>query len=149
MLYFSGFYAATNLANLTLEASTDGGSSYGTLIITSVLINQGTATISGNNQRGYGSPGATMNLVNNVSDNSNWPMQINGTLLMQYGIVGASVGWTSLRSEFQNAWQNGAAGPSQFFNSSAYRSETRVNALRFAFNSGNITRGIVKIYGIA
>lgn len=147
MFYFSGFVQATDLARLNMQASIDGGANYGTLLWQSSIDNQGTGTTSGGIQAPFGTPLQTVGLQQGAIDKTNFPSQVFGTMIMQYGVTGSD--YTSLRAEFESQAQHPAQGQTNRISSMMYKSTTRVNALKFLSSSGNITRGTIKIYGIA
>lgn len=145
MFYFSGFVNATDLTVLTMQASTDGGASYGTLLWQSTINNGGNAAVSASVPAPFGTPVQTVSLHPAI-DKVNFPSQVFGTMIMQYGVTGSD--YTSLRAEFESQAQHPAQGQTNTISSMMYKSTTRVNALKFLSNSGNITRGTIKIYGI-
>lgn len=145
MFYFSGFVMATDLTVLNMQASTDGGASYGTLLMQTSLNNDGNATASATKQAPLGTPVQTVTL-DGIIDNTNFPSQAFGTMIMQYGVTGSD--YTSLRAEFESQAASNTQGNKNTISSMMYKSTTRVNALKFLSSSGNISRGTIKIYGI-
>lgn len=133
---------ATNAVELWVRMSTDGGSSYdsGSNYQSAV----GFFYTGGTGVAGAASDSASaMHLGDTINSDSHYGYR--GTF-KAYGLQSTSLYKTILG---QGVMFHGSLSKVTGFNAACdYRSTTAVNAVRFMFSSGNITSGMIRIYGI-
>jgi Concanavalin A-like lectin/glucanases superfamily len=134
---------ATNGANITLQVSTNGGSSYDTGSNYSWAVfgfsNSGSA-VSGNQGD------TSIGLANIVYNGSNY--SLSGTYKL-FNPGGSIYKQMAGHYEAVNNGDVGAAQAEGHIIGGKYKSTTAVNAFRILASSGNLTSGTVRCYGVA
>ena len=131
----------TNNVNLILEVSTNGGSSYD--------------QTSGNYRwANYGWTSTTAGQTGSTSDTSITLVNNIGTGVANYSINGSCKIFNPAGSLFKMftgqfvAYNNTNSAPEGFVNFGVYLSTTAINAFRIRPSSGNLTSGIIRVYGV-
>ncbi len=141
LIEFVNVIPATNAGTLWMRMSTDGGSTYDSGTNYSHLA-FGTNRFGGAATGAVDSGGTKIILTQSAVDNTS-TAGISGSLRL------FSPGSTSVHKNIVgtlNYLTGGTLETTQ--NTGWYRSTTAVNAFRFLFASGNITSGIIRVYGI-
>jgi hypothetical protein len=132
---------ATNGANLAMRLSTNGGSSY-----------DSSAIYDWGGVYGYTGGSGALGATNQTS----WPLSGASSNSANYGIIGTlnlidparTSGYKLARME-RGFFDSGVSALLWNGANYAYRSATAVNAFQFFMSSGNITSGVIRVYGVA
>jgi hypothetical protein len=135
---FDGIWPAST-AYLLLECSTDGGSTYGSLLTHSTFYGSD-ATAWGSGLAGTASQFAYMSRTVNTANN----FGVSGIMAMHYG---ASSG-DRPQFHWNTTFYDGATNVGTAIGSAMYNSATEVNAIKLMMSTGNITRGTARLYGL-
>jgi hypothetical protein len=136
---------ATNAANIQMQMSTNGGTSYDS---TAIYDNNCFFFYSAGSNVTCGASGVAQFYLGKAVN--------NGSPGASYGLVGTWTLYSPLSTtlyKMMTGWDfdydNNNAAITEFIWSQAYRSTTAVNAFRVIASSGNISSGTLRVYGLA
>lgn len=142
-LHFDGVRPATDAANLSLQTSTDGGSTFA--VTAADYNNTVEATRPGSsNVLSLSDAVATAIALSTAADTANTAVSINGKVRF---FIGDGTRQPSFRTE-SSALEDSVAALTMMRGFGVRSATTAINAIRIKMSSGNISIGRFRLYGI-